>query len=86
MTAGRPLKPLGAAEVGRLLDPLRDHALRPLVAIAAGIGIRLPELAGVRRRDVDLSHGIIAVPKRTAATRNVLRGVSTDRAPEPGES
>ena len=87
MTADRRTpKLLSAADVGRLLDSLREHALHPLVVIVAGIGPRLSEAAGMRRRDVDFSRGTIAVPKRTAATRNVLRGVTTDRAPEQGEN
>lgn len=87
MTSERPtLKLLSATEVWHLVDSLRDHAAHPLLVIAVRTGARLSDVAGVRRLDVDLSHQTIAVPSRPVASRNVLRGVSSDHAPELGES
>jgi len=51
---------LGPAEVGRLVDAIDDR-YRALVLVAAYGGLRIGELAGLRRRRVDLLRGTVEV-------------------------
>lgn len=57
-TAERPM--LGVADVATLAEVIEPH-WKALVLLAAYGGLRFGELMGLRRRDVDLLHGVVAV-------------------------
>jgi integrase len=65
-----PERPVGTVEqVYRLADavPVR---FRALVLVAAFSGLRWGELAALRRMDIDITEGVVRVPRKVAALRN----------------
>jgi integrase len=63
---------LTAAEIARLADAI-DQRYRALVLVAADGGLRIGELAGLRRRRVDLLRGTVEVAEIVTEAEGVLR-------------
>jgi len=74
-----PERPIATiAEVGALADAMPDH-LRAAVLLAAWCQLRRGELLGLRRRDVDLLHGSLAVVQTRTVT---MGGEMFEKAPK----
>lgn len=69
-----------AAEVDRMLEVIRPE-WRALVQMGLWTGLRFGEIAGLRRRDVDLGRGVVRVHRSIARTKSegvIAKGTKSD--------
>ena len=79
------IKPMSLEQVGRLLGAIKikrwtDHNLRTIVVLIVDTGLRVSELIGIRRDQVDLAGGVLRVMGKGAKEREVPFGSTAKQA------
>jgi integrase len=59
----KPIQPLMLEQARALLEAAKGDVLEPVVSIGAAIGLRIGEVMGLSRTDVDLADGTVVVRK-----------------------